>query len=110
MKFGLALLLMSVVCTVAWQNFVFGRLYFCSDALPFEFLFPGDWVHAFDGRAIEVVAQVAPTPYTGDPDQIKAGWSRAGLWALWLGMAGVSVAVSVGLARVRWWPDWRGGK
>jgi len=107
-KFGLSLLMMTVVCELVWDFFVFGSLYLCTDPPIFGFLHPGDWVHTFDGNSIQVVAHIVPDSYPGDPDSLKEGWNVTRLWDVWFGFAGVAVVVSVGLTRLPWLPDWRG--
>jgi len=85
------LVLMAFVCTWAWDAFVNGKIYYCTDGGTFDFLLGGgDWVHN-----PESVARVVPRSMS-EPDEIKNGWSITGLWYLW----STFVAVSFGQKRV----------
>ncbi|HEY3861950.1 MAG TPA: hypothetical protein VGO59_08685 [Verrucomicrobiae bacterium] len=79
------------------------NLYDCTDSagIP-DFLLPGDWVHAFGGHSATSVLHVVHGRSMSEPDTIKEGWSVAGLWGLWHSFVGLSIAVSVFLARKRW--------
>jgi len=100
-KFVFAMVVMTIVCTVAWEDLLDDRVYMCTDG-PSCYLTPGDWVHAHDGLPVEVVPKIVPPHDMSDPDEIKAGWSVAGLWAVWILFFGVSLLVSLGFARVPW--------
>jgi hypothetical protein len=98
-KLLISLAAMAVVCTVAWDAFVNGQLYDCTDGGSLDFWFMGDWVH----HAVPVAHVVAGRPMS-EPDTIKAGWSLSGLWCLWGGFAAVSVGVSFVFASFSWVP------
>lgn len=102
-KFSIALFAMTIVCTVVWQSFVTDTLYNCTDPLWLDFLSPGDWVHSHDGQPIALVPVVTARPMN-DPDTIKTGWSVTRLWYLWYSFIGISIVISVFLARIRWIP------
>jgi hypothetical protein len=99
-KFLVTLIVMTILCTVVWQQFVTDTLYHCTDALWLDFLRPGHWVH----EPVASVAQVVRRRSMSEPDTIRAGWSMTGLWSLWYSFVGVSVAVSALLARAPWIP------
>jgi hypothetical protein len=94
--FVMVLLVMLVVCTLAWDAFVNGKLYLCTDGGAMDFICVGDWVHHPD-----TVTQIVPHSMS-EPDEIKQGWSMAGLWGLWVAFAFVAVMVSGLLAGVYW--------
>jgi hypothetical protein len=94
--FGIILLMMAFVCTLAWDTFINGKLYYCTDGGTLDFLFVGDWVH----HPVPV-AHVVPRPMS-QPDEIKEGWSITGLWCLWSAFVLVSAFISAALARVFW--------
>ena len=94
--FVVSFLLMIVASTMAWDAFVNGKLYYCTDGGTLDFLFVGDWVHH-----PESVAHVVPRSMS-EPDEIRAGWSLAGLWCLWIAFVAVSVFVSALFARIFW--------
>jgi hypothetical protein len=96
----MSVMLMAFVCTWAWDAFINGKVYYCTDGGSLDFLFGvGDWVHN-----AESVAQVAPRAMS-EPDEIKTGWSISGLWCLWGGFVVVSVVISAVFA----WMPWRAG-
>lgn len=87
--------MMLFLCIWAWDGFVNGKLYYCTDGGSMDFIygtFGGHWVHN-----PESVAQVLPRPMD-KPDEIKGGWSNTGLWCLWSAFVGASVFVSAYLA------------
>lgn len=43
--FAISVLLMAFVCTWAWDAFVNGTVYYCTDGGTLDFIFVGDWVH-----------------------------------------------------------------
>lgn len=94
--FSVSLLLMLIVCIWAWDAFVNGKLYYCTDGGTMDFIFVGDWVHN-----PESVAHVVPRSMS-ERDEIKAGWSTEGLWRLWLTFAGSAILTSALLARFTW--------
>jgi hypothetical protein len=89
-------MLMASVCTWAWDAFVNGKVYYCTDGGTLDFLFVGDWVHS-----PESVAQVVPRSMS-EPDEIKNGWSNTGLWCLWAAFVAVSVFLSALFALTIW--------
>ncbi len=93
--FVMVLLVMLVVCTQAWEAFVNGKLCLCTDGT--GFLNVGDWVHD-----PVPVPQIVPHSMS-EPDEIKQGWSMAGLWVIWLAFMSVAVAVSAAPAGVFWY-------
>lgn len=98
-KFFITLIVMMVVCTVVWQRFVTDKLYNCTDSVPLGFLHPGKWVH----NAVVVQEVIVPRSMS-EPDTLKEGWSMSRLWWLWYSFLVVSLAVSMGLAWIRWIP------
>jgi len=89
-------------CTWGWDNYLNGKVYYCTDAVGLDFLRPGDWVHAFGGRPVVVFDAIPGNLSMSDPDGIKRGWSVDKLWLLWLALAGSSVALSGGVAFLVW--------
>ena len=75
--------------TIIWDAFVTDRLYNCTDAVGLDYLQPGNWVHG----QVAFVRDVRAGRSMSEPDTIKEGWSRAGLWALWLIFFGCSLVV-----------------
>jgi len=103
LKFFVSMFVMTIVCTNTWDDFLDGKVYMCTDG-PTGYFTPGDWVHNWDGHPVAVVHQITPPHDMSDPDQIKAGWSVAGLWCLWFSFFGISLVVSILLAWVPWIP------
>jgi hypothetical protein len=101
-KFLLTLTVMTILCTVIWQQFVTDTFYHCTDASWLDYLSPGDWVH----NPVSV-AHVVRSQSMSEPDTIKAGWSMASRWGLWYSFVGVSVVVSILLAPISWIPRYR---
>jgi len=91
--FLVALLFCTVFCTLIWDNFVVGKLFNCTDSLPFNFLSPGDWVH---GNYI-TVPKINPSDPMDKPDSVKEGWSIRKLWLLWLVFVFASVTISASM-------------
>jgi hypothetical protein len=103
-KFVIAMFVMTIVCTIVWNTFVFGRLYYCSDPV-WDYLHPGDWVHTIDGHPPAVVHYVVAGPRNGfDTDTIKEGWSMTRLLHLWYCFVAISIVISILLAWIRWIP------
>ena len=95
--------LMTIICTWAWDTFLNGKVYYCTDGGTLDYLFVGDgWVHAHDGHPIVVVPKIVPTADMSAPDTIKQGWSVAGLWCVWISFFTVSLVVSVLFAWISW--------
>jgi hypothetical protein len=108
-KFVLALFAVTILCTFAWQ-LVAAQLYDCTDDGFLGYWRPGNWVHSWDDHAVEIVQQVIHGRSMSEPDTIKAGWSVKGLWCLWWLFVGVSIGVSVVLAKTRWSLTGLGGR
>src|SRR5437667_7669776 len=94
--FAMSLLLMAFVCVWAWDAFVNGKIYYCTDGGTLDFVFVGDWVHQ-----PQSVAHVAPRSMS-EPDEIKNGWSLIGLWCLWSAFVAGSVLISALLGGLFW--------
>jgi len=93
----MSLLLITFVCIWAWDGFVNGKLYYCTDGGSLDFVVGvGDWVHH-----PESVAHVAPRAMSA-PDEIKNGWSLKGLWCLWSAFVAGSVLISALFAGLLW--------
>ncbi|HSU53977.1 MAG TPA: hypothetical protein VLT36_07975 [Candidatus Dormibacteraeota bacterium] len=93
----ISLLIMGAVCIGAWDAFVNGKLYFCTDGgSSMDFIFVGDWVHR-----PESVSHVIPRPMD-QPDEIKRGWTIRGLWCLWCAFVSGSVLVSAFFSGLVW--------
>jgi hypothetical protein len=101
-KFSMAFFVMTIVCTISWEVFVNGRLYNCTDQAFFDYLKPGDWVHAWGDHPIAVVAHVTRDGDMNHPDTIKEGWTVTRIWYLWFVFLGTSLAISAILARLPW--------
>jgi hypothetical protein len=86
--FCMSMVLMVFVCTWAWDTFVNGKLYYCTDGGTMDFILVGDWVHH-----PEAVAHVVPRSME-QLDEIKNGWSITGLWCIWGAFVGGSVFLS----------------
>ena len=99
-KFALSMLLTTVICTWVWETHVDGNIYLSTDD-GFGYWGPGDWVHNHDGIQIEVVPKIVPHSMS-EPDEIKAGWSVAGLWCVWWALFGTSLGFSIFFAWVCW--------
>ena len=102
-KFVIVMFVMTIVCTIVWQEFVTDKLYNCTDPAWLDFLSPGNWVHSHNGQPVAFVPVIIGGSMS-DPDTIKEGWSVARLWYLWYSFVAVSVVISVLLARIRWIP------
>ncbi len=94
--FAMSMLLMAFACIWAWDAFVNGKLYYCTDGGTIDFIFVGDWVHH-----PESVSQIVPRSMS-QPDEIKAGWTITGLWCLWCAFVAGSVFVSMLFAGALW--------
>jgi hypothetical protein len=101
-KFIITLIVMIIVCTMAWDSFVNNKIYNCTDGGALDFWFPGDWVHSHDGLPIMIVNHIVAGRSMNEPDTIKAGWSPTGLWCLWYTFVLVSIVVSILSARKSW--------
>jgi hypothetical protein len=101
-KFVISMIVMTNICTWAWDGFLNGKVYMCTDGGADDYFFPGDWVHAHDGHPIVVVPKIVAPHDMSDPDTIKQGWSVTGLWCVWITFFGASLIVSFVLACVSW--------
>ncbi|MCX6923229.1 MAG: hypothetical protein NT154_08480 [Verrucomicrobia bacterium] len=104
-KFVIVLAVMTVIFSMIWGELVTDRLYNCTDAVGFDYLQPGNWVHG----QVAFVSHVVVGRSMSEPDTIKEGWSVAGLWGLWLSFFVFSLVVSVLLARKAWVPGGSAG-
>jgi hypothetical protein len=101
-KFLISMIVVTIICTWAWDAFLNGKVYMCTDGGTGDYFFPGDWVHAHDGHPVVVVQQIVPPHDMSDPDTIKEGWSVAGLWCVWILFFGISLVGSVVFAWISW--------
>ena len=101
-KFVAMMVIMTIICTWAWDAFLNGKVYSCTDGGSCDYWFVGDWVHAHDGHPIVVVPKIVPPHDMSDPDTIKQGWSVAGLWSVWILFFITSLVVSILFAWVSW--------
>jgi hypothetical protein len=99
-KFVIVLAVAMAVCAMIWGAFVTDTLYNCTDAVGFDYLQPGNWVHGH----VAFVSHVAAGRSMSEPDTIKEGWSEAGLWGLWMLFFACSLAASVLFATKTWFP------
>lgn len=102
MKFIFSMLILTVLCTGAWDAFLNGKIYCCTDGGALDYLNPGDWVHGHNGYPVVVVPQIVPPHGMSDPDTIKSGWSVTKLWCVWVFMFGGSLIASAIFAYVPW--------
>jgi hypothetical protein len=93
-----AQMMLLILCSFIWGQFVTDKLYNCTDEVGFDFLRPGNWVHG----NVEYVEKVDDGRSMSMPDTIKVGWSKTGLWSLWLAMFGPSLVISV-LPAIKVW-------
>lgn len=102
-KFVASFFVMTVICTIVWQDVVTECIYDNTDDNMAGFLTPGGWI---GGGNFPVVAvrQVVHGRSMSEPDEIKEGWSIPKLWCLWLSFVAVSLVISIILARVPWIP------
>jgi hypothetical protein len=94
--FVITLLMMAFICTWAWDAFINGKLYYCTDGGTLDFWCVGDWVH----QPVPV-AHVVPRSMS-EPDEIKAGWTITGIWCLWSAFVFVSAFISAVFAIALW--------
>ena len=87
--------LLTTIFSVVWGVFITDSVYNCTDAVGFDYLQPGNWVHS----SVAFVKQVRAGRSMSEPDTIKEGWSVPALWALWVAFFGSSVVASAFLAR-----------
>jgi len=94
--FFISFVVCMIICTILWQNCITDKLYNCTDPAWLDFLFPGNWVHG----EIVYLPKIPAHRSMSEPDAIKAGWSLAGLWLLWLAFVIASFGVSALLGRI----------
>jgi hypothetical protein len=106
-KFVVALLMMAIVCTIAWQEVVVEYLYDNTDDNLAGFLGPfyGDFWIGQGGFPVVSVQHVVHGRSMSDPDEIKEGWSIPKLFCLWLFFVSISVVISAMLAQIPWIPN-----
>ena len=92
--------MMTVVCTIVWEEFVDGKVYDCTDPL-FGYLSPDGWIGG-NNFPVVVVKHVDSGRPMKDSDEIKEGWSVTRLWYLWSTLFGGSLITSFLLARMSW--------
>ena len=95
--FLILMLVCAISCTIVWGDFVDGKLYNCTDSIPFGFLHPGDWVHSNNGLFVAAVTKIDPSDPMDKPDSLKEGWSVPKLWLLWWSFVAASVVMSASL-------------
>ena len=95
-RFVFSLFLLTLLGSWAWQQFVDGTLYQCTDAGWLDYLNPGDWVH----NPVSVAA-ISPYRSMSDPDTILSGWTQGHLLGLWGASIVILVLVSLWLASRR---------
>jgi hypothetical protein len=101
--FLMLLLACTIYCIQAWDKYIAGRLYVCTDSVPWVFVHPGDWVH---GDYVIVSQDHFPRSMS-EPDAVKAGWNVPKLWCLWWSWIVASTALSSLLSFLIWWPKTR---
>jgi hypothetical protein len=101
MQFVGSLIAMIFVSTVAWDSFLNGKVYDCTDGGELDFWSARDWVHH-----PVTVEHVVSGRSMSEPDTIKKGWSMARLWQTWYLFIAISLVVSFCLALVPWIPWW----
>jgi hypothetical protein len=102
-KFLIVWAAMTIASTIVWE-YVAGDLYDCADGGIPGYWTPGYWVHSWDSHPVVAVPKVVHDRSMSEPDVIKQGWSTAGLLGVWFSFFAVSSALSILLARVRWFP------
>jgi hypothetical protein len=105
-KFVIVMFVMTIVCTVVWQEVVAEYLYDNTDENMMGFIHPfylDGWIGQVNFPVV-AVQHVVHGRSMSDPDEIKEGWSISKLWCLWFSFVAVSLVISVMLARVPWIP------
>jgi hypothetical protein len=104
--FCVAMLTMTIVCTILWDDYLNGTVYACSDGGDWEYLIL-DWSTIGNGNfPAVVVPRIHDLTSMNDPDELKEGWSVARLWSVWYSFLGGSIAVSLLAAGFPWWQGW----
>ena len=96
--FVFVMVLMLGISTIVWDKEVDGKLYHCTDALFFDFLQPGNWVHG----KIDYVPEIDVHRSMSLHDEVKEGWTVFDLWLLWSGFWFASAAISCAVASIPW--------
>ena len=105
-KFAIVMFLMTIVCSIVWQDVVTEYLYDNTDDNIMGFISPlfGDFWIGEGGFPVVTVQHVVHGRSMSDPDEIKQGWSIPKLFCLWLSFVSVSIVFSIVIARIRWIP------
>ncbi len=100
LKFIAAFMILTIILTVAWDAIFPGRVYLCTDSVPFDYISPGEWIHG----SFETVDSISSLRARGmeDPDAIIKGWTLGRLWAIWGGLFAASILLSGVIAYVNW--------
>lgn len=106
-KFVIVMFVMTIVCTIVWEDVVTEYLYDNTDDNMMGFLSPffGDFWIGEGGFPVVAVQHVVHGRSMSDPDEIKEGWSVPKLFCLWLSFITISAFSSILLARIRWIPN-----
>ncbi len=88
----------TVFMIVVWDSLVMDRVYHCTDATPFGYLSPGNWIHG----NIQHVDSINPDATMPEADAIKNGWSNTSLWIVWSALLTISAMTSAWLAMRPW--------
>jgi len=105
-KFIVSIIVMTIICTIVWQDFVTEYLYDNTDENMMGFLdpFSGDFWIGEGGFPVVTVQHVVHGRGMSEPDEIKEGWSIPKLWCLWFSFVVFSLVISIVFARVTWIP------
>jgi hypothetical protein len=100
-RFVASLFVMTVICTVVWQDVVAEYLYDNTDDNMAGFFGPfyGDFWIGQGNFPVVAVPHVVHGRSMSDPDEIKDGWSIPKLRCLWFSFVAFSVIISIVLAR-----------
>ena len=100
LKAVVAVIILTIPMSIAWEAFFPGRIYFCTDEVGLDYFHPGNWVHG----EIEFVDDVASASSRSmsDPDVILRGWTTERMRMAWSTMLGTSVIIAFLIARFRW--------
>ena len=105
-KFVASLFVMTVICTIVWQDVVAEYLYDNTDDNMMGFIHPFYLDGCIGQSKFRVVSvrQVVHGRSMSEPDEIKEGWSIPKLWCLWFSFVAISLITSIVFARVPWIP------
>lgn len=100
-KFTASLFVMTVICTIVWQDVVTKYLYDNTDDNMAGFFSPffGDFWVGEGNSLVVAVPHVVHGRSMSDPDEIKQGWSIPKLCCLWCSFVVVSLVISILFAR-----------